>query len=177
MTDVKHEAPATGAGEREEIARIIDPRGWQAKEQQDAIGAYSDYQVAESLDKADAIIALRARSSAPEAREGEAWRTTCEILIDIVEGIGGIQHGTWRDEKGMRLKDTPAWAAFYVAVRTAAPSADKLRIASAALAPFAALAPCDETCGVNMNDPLSKWLTIADLVGADQALAALKAEG
>jgi len=45
-----------------------------------------------------------------------------EDLIDIVEGIGGIQHGTWRDEQGHRLKDTPAWTAFYVAARnTAAP--------------------------------------------------------
>lgn len=43
-----------------------------------------------------------------------------EDLIDIVEGIGGIQHGTWRDEQGHRLKDTPAWAAFYVAARNAA---------------------------------------------------------
>ena len=85
----RHEDPAEGAGEREDIARIIDPRGWKAKEQQDAIGAYSDYQVAESLTKADAILALRARSSAPEAREGEgdlakdvAWamRSYAEVI-------------------------------------------------------------------------------------------------
>ena len=35
-------------------------------------------------------------------------------LNEIVEGIDGtIKHGTWRDEKGMRLKDTPEWVAFY----------------------------------------------------------------
>ena len=35
-------------------------------------------------------------------------------LHSIVEGIqGAMQHGTWRDEKGQRLKDTPEWVAFY----------------------------------------------------------------
>lgn len=40
-------------------------------------------------------------------------------LIEIVEGIAGaMKHGTWRDENGMRLKDTPEWVAFYNATRT-----------------------------------------------------------
>lgn len=35
-------------------------------------------------------------------------------LHSIVEGIqGAMEHGTWRDEKGNRLKDTPEWVAFY----------------------------------------------------------------
>lgn len=111
------------------------------------------------------ILALRACSSAPEARE-EALGN----LLAVIHGDGGhraLEVGT---------KQAALEAEKIVAGLFAAPSADKLRIASAALAPFAALAPCEETCGVNMNDPLSKWLTIADLVGADQALAALKAE-
>lgn len=35
-------------------------------------------------------------------------------LIEIVEGINGaMNHGTWRDDHGNRLKDTPEWVAFY----------------------------------------------------------------
>lgn len=40
-----------------------------------------------------------------------------DALISIVDGIGGLSHGTWRDEKGVRLKDTPEWVSFYVAAR------------------------------------------------------------
>ena len=44
-------------------------------------------------------------------------------LIEIVEGIkGAMDHGTWRDEKGMRLKDTPEWVAFYNTVRADTPA-------------------------------------------------------
>jgi len=39
-------------------------------------------------------------------------------LNEIVEGVrGSIEHGTWRDEKGRRLKDTPEWVQFYVALK------------------------------------------------------------
>lgn len=35
-------------------------------------------------------------------------------LIEIVEGLkGAMEHGIWRDEKGMRLKDTKEWVEFY----------------------------------------------------------------
>jgi hypothetical protein len=35
----------------------------------------------------------------------------------IVEEIdGAMKHGTWRDEKGMRLKDTPEWVRLYNAI-------------------------------------------------------------
>lgn len=37
-------------------------------------------------------------------------------LIGIVEGINNLSHGTWRDEKGQRLKDTPEWVKFYNAI-------------------------------------------------------------
>lgn len=41
-------------------------------------------------------------------------------LLVIVEGINGaMNHGTWRDERGVRLKDTPEWVAFYNAVKKA----------------------------------------------------------
>ena len=37
---------------------------------------------------------------------------TVQDLIGIVERIeGAMNHGTWCDEKGMRLKDTPEWVA------------------------------------------------------------------
>ena len=35
----------------------------------------------------------------------------------IVEEIdGAMNHGTWRDEHGVRLKDTPEWVALYNAI-------------------------------------------------------------
>lgn len=38
-------------------------------------------------------------------------------LKRIVEEIdGAMNHGTWRDERGMRLKDTPEWVALYNAI-------------------------------------------------------------
>lgn len=35
----------------------------------------------------------------------------------VVEGTdGAMNHGAWRDEKGLRLKDTPEWVALYNAI-------------------------------------------------------------
>jgi len=57
------------------------------------------------------------------------------------------------------------------------PAPDALRVAVEALEPFALLAPDEGVDGANMDDPLSKWFTVADLVAARQArLAALQAE-
>ena len=39
----------------------------------------------------------------------------CDNLNYIVEGLGA---GDWRDENGVRLKDTPEWVRFYVALKT-----------------------------------------------------------
>lgn len=40
----------------------------------------------------------------------------------IVEEIDGVmKHGTWRDERGKRLKDTPEWVAFYNALASREP--------------------------------------------------------
>ena len=42
-------------------------------------------------------------------------------LNQIVEGLkGSMGHGTWRDDKGMRLKDTNEWAVFYTKFKNAA---------------------------------------------------------
>jgi hypothetical protein len=47
-----------------------------------------------------------------------AERKLADDLIGIVEGIdGAMNHGTWRDDHGARLKDTPQWVAFYIAAR------------------------------------------------------------
>lgn len=73
---------AAGVGEREAIARIMDPRGWETRDRQyDAIKrstmhdkdrplafANADYYTRESLTKADAILAIRAPSREPEGR-------------------------------------------------------------------------------------------------------------
>jgi len=41
-------------------------------------------------------------------------------LKRIVEEIDGtMNHGTWRDDKGVRLKDTPEWVALYLAISEA----------------------------------------------------------
>lgn len=71
---------AAGVGEREAIARIMDPKGWETRDRQyDAIKrstmhdkdrplafANADYYTRDSLTKADAILALRAPSREPE---------------------------------------------------------------------------------------------------------------
>ena len=53
-------------------------------------------------------------------------------LSAIVEGItGAMRHGTWRDERGVRLKDTPEWVALYNALN----AANRAAISRAALNP------------------------------------------
>ena len=45
-------------------------------------------------------------------------------LTEIVEGIdGAMNHGTWRNDNGKRLKDTQEWVQFYVALRAIADGA------------------------------------------------------
>lgn len=65
MTDAKHEAPAEGAGERDAIARIIDPAAFLFAADELMKGDPSQFN---ALSKADRIIALRAQ---PPARSGE----------------------------------------------------------------------------------------------------------
>lgn len=53
----------------------------------------------------------------PPATSGADLDALVEVgsgLRRIVEEIdGAMNHGTWRDEHGMRLKDTPEWVEFY----------------------------------------------------------------
>jgi hypothetical protein len=56
--------------------------------------------------------------------ENARLRAALGALVAIVEGIdGAMNHGTWRDDKGMRLKDTPQWVTLYVSLATPAPDA------------------------------------------------------
>ena len=56
-------------------------------------------------------------SAAMELPEVRALGETMAGLKRIVEEIdGAMNHGTWRDEKGMRMKDTPEWVSAYVAL-------------------------------------------------------------
>ena len=67
------------------------------------------------------IAAIRAIDPAEVlAKVGDGWppiEVKARALKEIVEGISGaMNHGTWRDENGMRLKDTPEWVQFYNAI-------------------------------------------------------------
>ena len=53
--------------------------------------------------------------SEPDWAEIEELLTTCMDLVDLVEGVGSVR---WEHE-GRRLKDTAAWAKFYVHVQKA----------------------------------------------------------
>ena len=45
--------------------------------------------------------------------ENARLREAQDALINIVEGIGVMSHGTWRNDHGKRLKDTREWVRFY----------------------------------------------------------------
>lgn len=48
------------------------------------------------------------------AEAAEALLAAATGMVSIVEGIDGVMnHGVWRDERGMRLKDTPEWVSLY----------------------------------------------------------------
>jgi hypothetical protein len=117
-------------------------------------------------------MSLRARSSAPEAREDGYRRvdigmvaTTIETMHRRIEELTGSRQSQY-DGAVSLARD------LYL---TAAPSADKLRIAVEALEPFANLGvssgPDDEPCHYAYR------ITRGAIRNARQALAALKAEG
>lgn len=48
------------------------------------------------------------------AEDAEALLAAATGMISIVEGINNVMnHGVWRDERGIRLKDTPEWVSLY----------------------------------------------------------------
>lgn len=147
----RHETPAEGAGEREALAAIMHRNMIP-----DEDGGFSFH----DLKAADQIMDyLRARSSAPEAREGEAvaWRfhypDDTRWYYSVIEPTAKV------------IDVEPLFA------HPAAPSADKLRIAVEALEPFANLGvssgPDDEPCHYAYR------ITRGAIRNARQALAAL----
>lgn len=76
----REEAPAEGAGEREEIARIIDPAAFLFAQDELMKGDPSQFN---ALSKADRIIAaLRNRTSEPEAGEAVPFMWAYEAVTD-----------------------------------------------------------------------------------------------
>lgn len=151
MTDAKHKAPAEGAGEREALAAIMHRNMIP-----DEDGGFSFH----DLKAADQIMDyLRARSSAPEAREGEA---VGQVNALYASGFGRMRCIEWAagdmPEVGTKLYSHPA-----------APSADKLRTAVEAIWEIAGGRAAE---GHNETGRLAR---IKDR--ASEALAALKAEG
>ncbi len=100
----------------------------------------------------------------------------------IVEEIdGAMNHGTWRDERGMRLKDTPEWVALYNAIsdHPAAPAPvvpaeglDPERLVMAWMSEMEGFATRGERFMDTITDgnDAAPWLHAACQVGIDAAL-------
>lgn len=98
----RHEAPAEGAGKREEIAEAVHRGRFPSYMEATAFAGESRAGRDYCFRIADSVLSLRARSSAPEAREGEpvGWRSIDSAPKD------GTTIDVWRDE-GHR--DTVFW--------------------------------------------------------------------
>lgn len=154
----RHEAPAEGAGEIERLAAVIAdfcpkhaspvPHDWMRN-------AASDF--------------LRARSSAPEARDGE--QPHCQLCGGTVEGwFCQTCEASFEEVDGLLVIKSEA-------THPAAPSADKLRIAMDAFDAITDLSTALRNGGPDSSDlqDLSDNLnTAVDL--AHEALAALKGD-
>lgn len=79
----------------------------------DAVGV--DFGHFESAARTMQAHASKALTGSQEPAFTKAPDETSAALISIVEGVKGtMEHGTWLDKNGMRLKDTPEWVEFYV---------------------------------------------------------------
>ena len=108
---------AAGVGEREAIARIMDPKGWETRDRQyDAIKrstmhdkdrplafANADYYTRDSLTKADAILALRAPSREPEG--GAVDDGAFKIATDLHKAYEQLIYGLPRYLDAENLTD------------------------------------------------------------------------
>lgn len=172
----RHEAPAEGAGERDRIIAFL-------KERDEACGTV-DADDAERAESADMILALRARSSAPEAREGEAvaWRDRFIVSRD------GREWSDWNYHDEFPPARPTEQQVEMLYTHPAAPSADKLREFGQHTNLELSYHYSEEgdsdgwqvhrvNGGVNDRewDLIGSGATPADAI--DQALAALKAEG
>ena len=174
MTDAKHEAPAEGAGERERLADAYIAGAMSVHEywtENPGEAPRGDPEFDEAAgDYAYSILSdLRARSSAPEARE-EALGN----LLAVIHGDGGHR------ALEVGVEQAAAEAEKIVAGLFATPSADKLRIAVEALEPFSSFAANVDSDGWTSNihrERISVWFGPSEFRRAAEALAALKAEG
>lgn len=97
-------AASEGEGKPEAIAEII--RQWAPETPS------SRHLCAEAI--------LAALASPPVSERERELEGAADDLVGVVERIeGAVRHGTWRNESGERLKDTPEWARFYLAVNRA----------------------------------------------------------
>lgn len=77
----------------------------------------ADLDAAKAAAQADYSARILAALEAPDAGVVAELVEAAKALKAIVEEIrGAMEHGTWRDGKGQRLKDTPEWVAFYNAL-------------------------------------------------------------
>ena len=122
----RHEAPAEGAGERD-LAKDVT---WAMRSYAEVI-ATGD---ADRWAKIEAIIArVRARSSAPEAREGEAvGYANAEFMRRLKNWREGVPNTIRSDETFLNAVASESYPV-PLYTHPAAPSADKLRIAVEAL--------------------------------------------
>ena len=115
--DTSREAVERLAAENETLAQELRRLGGDDAEAAVATAGWNECVAAAMpalLAERDAALAEVARLSHAHAAE----RKLADDLIGIVEGIdGAMNHGTWRDDHGARLKDTPQWVAFYIAAR------------------------------------------------------------
>lgn len=97
-------SPLTRSQMREAAADILDATGNKPKYEPDQ---------SPFVQRADALKALPFTGNA---------------LSQIVEGVkGAMEHGTWRDDRGVRLKDTNEWVAFYVTFKAANEALAKIK--------------------------------------------------
>jgi len=169
LADTDHEAPAEGAGEIEHVAKWHEDRAAFLTSK----AADDEWSETEAQLHRDMAVSIRARSSAPEGEEALG------NLLAVIHGDGGhraLEVGT---------KQAALEAEKIVAGLFAAPSADKLRIAVEALEPFAAVMAdigeseddADSFRNPRRDYAKSQGISVGHIRRADQALAALKAEG
>lgn len=95
-------------------------------------------------------------------RIAEAARSLRQIVEEI---DGAMNHGTWRDDHGARLKDTPEWVALYNALTQSDSAGDADRTSSTSQPGEAALS----SAPARPDDPCQTKYVRADL--HDAALA------
>jgi hypothetical protein len=106
---------------------------WKSRGQFEVVASYPGYQgeaigagfyptieaakAAAQADYAARILAALDVQPAPVDPKVAALVDAAKGVKAIIEGIqGAMEHGTWRDDRGNRLKDTAQWVAFYIAL-------------------------------------------------------------